>query len=613
MNYINFDSSLLLFDPISIFFVAVILLISIPSAVYSIGYLNGEYSKNKIFYGWILLFLFIFSMMAVVTVNNAFLFLVVWEIMSLVSFFLVIFDSEHWESVKAGIIYIVMTHIGTVFITAAFLIMYKYANSFDYTALKQACQMMPLQTKNIVFLCLIVGFGTKAGIVPLHIWLPYAHPQAPSHISSIMSGVMIKTAIYGLIRFVITVLGVSAFWWGNLILILASVSCLVGVMYALVEHDIKKLLAYHSVENIGIILLGVGASMVFAMSNMPVLSVLAMTAGLYHLVNHAIFKSLLFLTAGNVYKATGLRDMEKFGGLIKTMPWTANLFLIGAMGISALPPLNGFVSEWLTLQALFCGVANGIGYIKLNMGIYAAVLALTSGLAAACFVKAFGITFLAMPRSENAKNSKEVTSVMLYTAGFLAVLTVLFGLLAAPIIKILSRTAEFVYGISGSGINFTFNNFVVTPLSNSKVTISTPFIAIVLVLIAGIVGGLMRYFLKKRKISINKTWDCGYYELDSRTEYTATAFSQPFRMALSFFYLPHTTKERIKESYYHIKSIKYETAITPVFKKYIYENILKKIFGAADIFSKLQSGSIHFYLAYIFIVIVFLIMFIDKF
>ncbi|OGS28130.1 MAG: hypothetical protein A2297_09585 [Elusimicrobia bacterium RIFOXYB2_FULL_48_7] len=613
MNFLKPNFSLS-FDPLSSFFVFVILLISVPSAVFSVGYMKNQYSGKKIALGWVLLAAFVMSMAAVVLVKDAFLFLIAWELMSLVSYFLVIFDSEHAKSIKAGVIYIIMTHIGTAFIIAAFMMIFKYAHSFDFAAMKQACAVIPAAQRDVIFLFLLIGFGTKAGIVPLHIWLPYAHPQAPSHISSIMSGVMIKTAIYGLIRFVIMILGVNTFWWGNLILILAAVSCLVGVMYALMEHDLKKLLAYHSVENIGIILLGIGASMVFSVLNMPIPAALAMAAGLYHLINHAVFKSLLFLCAGSIYKATGLRDMEKLGGLIKTMPWTAASFLVGAMGISALPPLNGFISEWLTFQALFSGALYGTGSVKILMGIYAAVLALTGGLAAACFVKAFGITFLAMPRSQAAKEAKEVAPSMIYMTGFLALMTVVLGLLASPVIKILSRVSGYVLSADVSAMSvsgFSLNNLVVMPLAGTY--LSSPLIALALIVVSGVALGLVLLFYGKSKVTVDKTWGCGYYNLDSRTEYTATAFSKPFRIAFSFFYRPYHKKEKIRDSYYHVKSMKYETSITPLFKKYIYDTVISRVFGTANFLSRMQSGSIHFYIAYIFATIIVLLVFMNRF
>jgi len=608
-NFFNIKLSFL-FDPLSVFFLVVISAVCLASAVYSVGYLNKKYSKAKIAYSWFLLAAFIVSMALVVSVRNAFIFLVVWEIMSLVSYFLVIFDLKEEKSVRAGMIYLVMTHIGTAFIAAGFLIMYKYSNSFDFLALKEACVLMPSGVKNIAFLFLLAGFGTKAGIVPLHIWLPYAHPQAPSHISSIMSGVMIKTGIYGIIRFVIFILGVDSMWWGVLVLILACISCLVGVIYALMEHDIKKLLAYHSVENIGIILLGIGCSMVFLKLNMSSLAMFSLIAGLYHLINHAVFKGLLFLCAGSVYNSTGTRDIEKLGGLIKKMPVTAFAFLIGAMAISALPPLNGFVSEWLTLQAFF--VASLTGYmagLKIFFGLCAAILALTGGLAAACFVKAFGMVFLAMPRSKKAEDAREATLSMKIGMIFLVFLTFALGLGAGIMFKLLAIVASGVTGIDIGAMQFSLNNFMVMKGAVSSVSLSVPLIALILsVIIIGVYLGL-----GNKNIRRYSTWDCGYYKLEPRNEYTATGFSKPFRIAFNFFLLPYRKVEKVRGSFYYIKSFKYETFTTPVFKKYIYYPLIGAILHAAKFMRRLQPGSIHVYISYIFITILLLIIFMNKF
>lgn len=612
MEYLSFNLSLL-FDPLSIFFLFVILLISIPSAVYSIGYLKGDYSSRKTILAWALFIVFIISMALVVTVSNALIFLIVWEFMSLVSYFLVTFDNTHEKSIEAGTIYIVMTHIGTAFITIAFLIMFKYTGSFDFQALKAGCQAMPDNIKSAVFLFLLIGFGTKAGIVPLHVWLPYAHPQAPSHVSSVMSGVMIKTAIYGMLRFVFYILGVNALWWGNLVLVLALASCLVGVMYALMEHDLKKLLAYHSVENIGIILLGVGAAMVFLKLNNTILAVFALAAGLYHLINHAIFKSLLFLCAGSVYKATGTRNMEKLGGLVKAMPWTAASFLIGTMAISAIIPLNGFVSEWLTLQAFFMGAISSPAGYKIFMSICAAILALTGGLAAACFVKAFGITFLAMPRSKKCESAKESPITMKIALLSLSLLTVIFGLGAAFILKLLVKVSGSVIGIGTDSFNFTLNNFILAPQQINGAYLSTPLLAFVLIAVISFIAIASYAVLGRRKVAVNNTWDCGYYNLSPRTEYTATAFSKPFRIAFNFFLLPYTKTEKIRESFYHVKSFKYEVFTTPIFKRYIYEPMLKLVFGMAHSMRKIQAGSIHLYIAYILMTVFALMIFINRF
>ena len=610
MNYYIFDHIKFSFDPLSLFFLAVIALVSAPSLVYSAGYLAGQFSQRRIKLLHGLTAAFILSMAAVVISADLIAFLVAWEIMSLVSFFLVVFEHEHEQSVKAGVIYIIMTHVGTAFLIAAFMLMHRYSHSFDFWSAGIACASMPQNIRDLVFIFLIIGFGTKAGIVPLHIWLPYAHPQAPSHISSIMSGVMIKTAVYGIIRFVICLLGPTTAWWGILVLVMAVISCLVGIVYALMENDIKRLLAYSSVENIGIIFLGIGSGMLFLSMGENYCAILAMVAGLYHLVNHAIFKGLLFLGAGALYKATGTRDMEKMGGLIKVMPWTAAFFLLGSMAISALPPLNGFVSEWLTLQSFFAGALNvDSGGLKLFLAICAASLALTGGLAAACFVKAFGITFLAMPRSRQAQEAREVPRSMLIGMGVLACLTVLFGLGAAWIIRILVAVAGSTLSVETGDLSFGINNLIIGPSTGA---ISTPLIAMGLLAFSA-AAAVFYLAVRKQGVSLFKTWNCGYYEISSRNEYTATAFSKPFRIAFSFLLFPYRRTRKIWQSYYSVKSFNYETRTTPVFKKYFYDPLLSVIFKAARSMRRIQPGSIHLYIGYIFLTLVVLILLMKRF
>ena len=363
---------------------------------------------------------------------------------------------------------------------------------------------------------------------------------------------------------------------------------------------------------IGIILLGVGLAMFFQSLNMPYLAVFSLIAGLYHLINHAIFKGLLFLCAGSVYKATGTRDIEKLGGLIKKMPQTALCFLLGAMAISALPPLNGFVSEWLTLQAFFLGALNVMGGFKLFLGLCAALLALTGGLAAACFVKAFAITFLAQPRSHYAQGAKEAPVSMKIGMFFLSFLAVVFGLTAGFIIKILAKVAGTAESIDVAKMSFSLNNFTLSPQGAKNIFISTPLLALILIVLV-VVGFAIYKMLGRQKSVIYKTWDCGYYKLDSRNEYTATAFSKPFRIAFSFFLLPYRKTQKIRESFYHVKAFTYQTYTTKVFKKYIYEPALALIFRSAKSMRRLQPGSIHLYLSYIFAILLLLIVFMNKF
>ena len=367
-------------------------------------------------------------MTLVVIADNGFFFLIVWELMSLLSYFLVVTEHEKADVRYAGFFYLIMTHVGTAFIILTFLIFFQGGGSFSFETFRHPEQPLPEGMRTLVFLMALIGFGTKAGIVPLHVWLPYAHPAAPSHISALMSGVMIKTAIYALIRVYFDFLGGQfPWWWGFVVLVIGAVSALLGVMYALMEHDLKSLLAFHSVENIGIILLGIGAGMIFQTYGLKELAALGLLAGLYHTINHAMFKALLFLGAGSLLYATHTRNMEEYGGLLRRMPWTGVFFLIGAVSISALPPTNGFVSEWLVFQSLFLSFQLPTVFLKLMLPIAAAMLALTGVLALACFAKAFGISFLALPRSTHARHAEEVPSAYAYRDGHAGVVCVAAG------------------------------------------------------------------------------------------------------------------------------------------------------------------------------------------
>ncbi|MFA6548473.1 MAG: proton-conducting transporter membrane subunit [Candidatus Margulisiibacteriota bacterium] len=608
MNLLINFKSLVVLDPLGLFFLAVIFLVSLPALIYSLGYFKGKFTRTKLLATQLITLAFVASMLLLVIVGNALVFLIIWELMTLLSYLLVLTDDENEAAISAASTYIVMTHCGTAFLTAALFLIYRQAGSFDLPAMAAACQTMSPLLRNWLFVFFLVGFGTKAGIVPLHIWLPSAHPQAPSHISSLMSGVMIKTALYGLIRFVFMVLGISSLWWGMTVLFLAVISCLVGVIYALMESDLKKLLAYCSVENMGVILMGIGLSMIFTCLGLASLAALALIAGLYHLINHAIFKGLLFFCAGSVQKGTGTLDMEKLGGLIKKMPWTAAFFLVGAMGISALPPLNGFVSEWLTLQAFFSGVLKVPGLLALGLVLGAVALALTSGLAAACFVKAFGITFLALPRGQGAEQAKEAPASMLFAMFLLAAGVVGLGLLAVPVFNLLAGVAQPICGTSLQVADL----FSLSLQPNSRFAIAPLFI--LLVLGGGLLSAAAAYYVFGRgKFRLGRTWDCGYYKIDSRNEYTATAFSKPFRISFSFFLLPFRKTERRKDSFYHVSSFVHETHTTKIFKKYLYDKALDSLYRGTKVFKRIQAGSIHLYIAYVLVTLVVLLLLVRIF
>src|SRR6266516_5655102 len=395
-------------DRLSAFFLLTIAVGVIPSTLFAIGY-TRHYKQEQASMGCALN-IFVASMVLVVLSRNVLTFLVFWEAMSLASYFLVMTEKDRDETRSAGWLYMVMTHAGLACLLIGFLAMLQATGSFSMPEWARAAEGVDSGIRSVVFLVMAAGFLSKAGAIPFHVWLPRAHPAAPSHVSAMMSGVMIKLGVYGLIRIGFEWLGPGPGWWGVLIMIVGAVSALLGVLYALIDSDLKCLLAYSSVENIGIILLGVGAGLLFRTYNLGSLASLALVAGLYHCLNHAIFKTLLFLGAGAVVHATGTRNMEEMGGLLKRMPHTGAFFLIGSLAISAMPPFNGFISEWLTFQSLLLSFNIPVQFLNLLFALSIAALAMTAGLAAACFVKAFGITFLALPRGETVDQAHEASS-----------------------------------------------------------------------------------------------------------------------------------------------------------------------------------------------------------
>jgi hydrogenase-4 component B len=597
-------------DRLSAFFVGVISLLAVAVSFYSLGYATGFLQRRSMTLLVVLYNLFLLSMVGVVIAGHAVLFVFVWETMSLTTYFLISYDHEDPASRRAAFLYVVMTHIGTALLVIMFLLLYSFTGSFSFEAFRDAGSHLPAFTQSLIFLCATVGFGIKAGILPFHIWLPEAHPAAPSNISALMSGVMIKTGIYGMVRVFFDFLGPEIpEWWGILILIIAVTSSVLGVLYALMEHDLKRLLAFHSIENIGIILMGVGAALLFSSLGQKPLAAIALIAGLYHVLNHAMFKGLLFLGAGSVLHATHSRNIEELGGLIKRMPWTSFFFLIGAVAISALPPLNGFVSEWLTFQALLLGFHISDLAVKIAVPLTVALLALTGALAAACFVKAFGITFLGLPRSEHAEHAHESSSTMIAGMGLLAIACVVFGVVPGLVVSVLNPLAGSVLGGDLSGQVVLDGGMLLVPRSTST-SISPPALtgwltaATLIPLVAGyLFGGKLR----KR---VAMTWACGLQKIGPHMQYTATGFSKPIRMIFSNIYrATHEIEISEETSPYFRPNITYELKTESVFLKYFYEPVYGFLMSSARMFRRMQTGHIHSYLAYIFITLVLLLLF----
>ncbi|GAB6172627.1 hydrogenase 4 subunit B [Paradesulfitobacterium aromaticivorans] len=601
-------------DALSAFFIVVISTVSLAVSVFSFAYMKEYIGKHNVGVLGLLYNFFLLSMIFLVASGTSFMFLFCWELMSLISYFLVVSDHRDPKVRQAGFIYIVMTHIGTVFIILAFLLLFRETGSFSFAKAAELGPKLAPGLKTVIFLLVTLGFGTKAGIVPLHIWLPKAHPAAPSNVSALMSGIMLKTAIYGFVRVVVQILGGGPVWWGVLILTIGAVSALLGVMYALMEHDIKRLLAYHSVENIGIILMGIGVALIFMGYGLPQAAVVALAAGLFHVFNHAVFKGLLFLGAGAVHYATGTRDIEKMGGLLRRMPWTGFFFLIGSISISALPPFNGFVSEWLTFQSLLMlGSGPGGTALKISGPVFAASLALTGALAAACFVKAFGIQFLAQPRSVNAERAKEVPVSMRAGMGILALLSFVVGVFPVTIIKLLSPVTAALLGVESvqtlGGYRWLSVNLGVGAASVAGTTLSP---LLVLGLLAAVI--LVVYIIVKRvgrggTVRVEETWNCGM-ELTPQMEYTATSFSKPIRIIFRRILFPtrEVEKEYILKPYF-TRRILYKGAIKPVFEDGVYRPLTGYFLKFSAKMRFLQSGSIHLYVGYIFVTLVVLLIF----
>jgi hydrogenase-4 component B len=585
-------------DNLSAYFLLVVGGVGSAVSVYALGY-SREYYGQRFAAMAALYNAFLLSMVLVLTVSHAIAFVIAWELMTVVSFLLVIHDYEKPATTRAAFVYLVMTQSGTVFIIIAFLLLAATAGSMDFAQLSSHPVMDEL-TRNVIFLCALVGFGTKAGIIPLHIWLPKAHPAAPSHVSALMSGVMIKTAIYGLCRFYIEFLGIGPAWWGLLVLLLGILSAVLGVLYALMEHDLKRLLAYHSVENIGIILLGIGAAMVCMSKGYTVLAGMAWIAALYHVFNHALFKSLLFMGAGAVLQATHTKDIEKLGGLIKKLPYTAVFFLIGSAAISALPPLNGFVSEWLVFQALLSlpQVLEGVTG-KLVGAVLIALLGLTGALAAACFVKAFGITFLAKPRSIHAENAHEASNSMLLAMGLLAGICILFGVWPQLLLTILIQTLAIFPGMDTTA--FFQHEWYLVAFQSAKASggISTQLLVLLLITGLAIASLIYRIYGTPKRL-LAETWTCGIVP-NTRMEYTATGFSKPIRMAFRGILRPQreTVTEQDADNRYFGRKLSYHTSIRYVFIEMLYRPANEGIIKVAKFMKLIQTGSVQLYIGYI--------------
>ena len=515
-------------DALSAFFLMVVDLGAVAASLFALGYGQHETAPGRVlpFYP-----AFLAGMNLVVIADDAFTFLLSWEFMSLSSWALVMAHHRVPDNVRAGYVYLVMASFGTLALLLTFGLLAGPDGHYTFTQMRAAHPSAGFGA--LALLLALIGAGSKAGVVPLHVWLPLAHPAAPSHVSGLMSGVMTKVAVYGFVRIVFDLVGAPAWWWSMVVLAVAGVTTVMGVLYALMQHDLKRLLAYHTVENIGIIFIGLGLALAFKAHDMQFAAALAFTASLLHVFNHSLFKSLLFFGAGAVLNATGERDMEHLGGLIHRMPQTAFVFLIGCVAISALPPLNGFVSEWLTLQAILLSPQLPSWGLKILVPAVGAMLALSAALAAACFVKAYGVTFLSRPRTRAAKDATETDPYSLAAMMLLASLCLLAGILPGLFIDALAPVSSALIG-ERMPTQIGAQWLSIVPIAASRSSYDG-LLVFVFIAASGMLAAFAIHRFASNRLRRAPAWDCGYPDASPATQYTAMSFAQPIRRVFGTF------------------------------------------------------------------------------
>lgn len=594
-------------DGVSAYFSLLLSILSSCVALYSIGYGSLEPAGTHPARLTGLIAVFVLSMVLVFSAGDMLAFYLAWELMAFISYFLVIHHASK-ESQDAGLVYILMTCGGTVFLLIALMLMYAGTGTLQFNNLIGS---IPEGQRSLIFILLLIGFGTKAGIVPLHIWLPLAHPAAPSQASALMSGIMIKTAVYGLVRFVFIIMGVQAVWWGVLLLLTGILTTVIGVAYAYLENNFKKLLANSSIENIGIILMGLGIAAIGQAYGNELMLGLGLTAAMLHTFNHGLFKSLLFLCSGNVYSATHTKNLEVLGGLMKTMPHTGILTLIGAIALSAAVPLNGFISEWLTYRSFLNVLQNGTAMAAFAAMLAVVALAFAGVMATAAMVKTIGVAFLGVPRSEAAAHAHEMPWLMVAPGYVLAFLCLMAGIFPYSILGMIQTGFSPIAGMDqvlhyNGDLGFFMRNlslgdFGVFPVNTFALLMLSFVLALTL---PGI-------FNRNRTHRTYNTWDCGFIKQNSRMQYTATGFSKPLAVVFRMLYKP-ARELKIEKGMtpYHPKSMRYTIETEPIFEKYLYwplSRFAKRI--STGMRSRVQTGSIHAYLSYIFITVIVLIVY----
>lgn len=580
-------------DSLSAFFLLCIFLVGGLAALYGFGYLPGHRQRRRLAPALIFFNLLLLSMASVVLARDGVLFVMAWELMSLASFFLITFEHDRPEVRRAGQTYLIASQLGVAFVLALFCLLAARVGSFDLGAFA-AAGLSGQGLANLCFVLSLVGFGSKAGFWPLHVWLPDAHPAAPSHVSALMSGVMIKMGIYGLLRS-LSFLGPPPPVWGMVVIGIGVVSGITGVLHALTQHDYKRLLAYHSVENIGIIALGIGIGLLGQAHGQSIVSFLGFAGALLHVLNHGIFKGLLFQAAGSILHATGTRDTDSLGGLGRRMPVTALAFLAGSIAICGLPPMNGFVSEWLVYLGAFQGGTSLATRGAVSSLAVIPALALIGGMAAACFVKVFSVIFLGQPRTSTFDRAHEPPFAMRLPMILGALLCLAIGLWPAWVLQLVAPTARSLT-----------NGLAVPPLEAMAPVGMVSRLGVGLVaLVAGL--ALLRHaLLRGREVRSASTWACGYRATTPRMQYTSSSFIQP--LLAPFSTIVHRRVEEEGPAGFFPTHARYEEHLGDVAGERWIVPASRWIVGVLSRFRVLQHGRIQFYLAYVFITLILLLL-----
>ncbi|MFI9387740.1 proton-conducting transporter membrane subunit [Kutzneria sp. NPDC052558] len=580
-------------DALGGLFLAVVGAVAVAAGVYAVGYARDSAGRlvQAVFP------LFVVAMLLVVCAASVGTLLVCWELMALFSLLLVLAEHKRRPEVaEAGRWYAVMTHLGLIAILIGLLVLAAHASTDSFPALRDAGRHLSPTAAAVVFLLALVGFGAKAGILPLHAWLPRAHPEAPSPVSALMSAAMVNLGVYGIVRVGFDLLGGGPRWWWLVVLALGAASAVYGILQAAMSTDLKRLLGYSTTENMGLALVGVGAAGMFASAGDLVLAGLSLAAALLHVVNHAAFKTLLFLAAGSVLHGAGSRDLDALGGLRVSMPATSAAFGLGALAASALPPGTAFVSEWLLLQALIHGLPASGAATAIAMPIAVAAVALTAGLAVATFVKAFGVGFLARPRSSGAENARESPAAMLAGMGIAGAACVGLALLPGVVLPAIGSVAGRVVGSPGP----TLADAVTVRLAGVAGSLSPLMMAIALAAATVLVIGVLRAVAVRRARRAARLWDCGAGPLSARMEYTATSFAEPLQRVFDNVVEPETDVDvtHSRESAYLVEAVRYRRQVPDRIERRLYRPVLTAVAAWGRAGRRLATGSVHRYLGY---------------